>query len=786
MSSVIVWDSSPEARALTPPVQSGATIYSNVGGIDAMLQATGVDPQSRTLAGGYRAYRTVAQATWSRYGQEGVTQNHLAGRRSLNCLWVTGTSSATRYSNTVYQEIVDGVYDAALVTLMASRPIGTTRRPTDGGGNYQFYDAFLHEADLGSWDAHPSGSGTTPDKALYRSAIVHILDVVTQWCVDNGVLPSEYAAGGLVTGYTADRPTFNDWDWWRGIADVLSPAQMQYVIWLADTYFQFEDNGAGGFRPEPFRTKAEAQVARIAGAGITRFGFGETALGWDTRANPDVLVGDDVQAATWVRNDVRSAIKAGVLEMVGFFHDPAGPASKYGSYSGADRTASRTALARLAYEVNRGGVVMPNPSNRWDGVPVWGVYLTAPGDTPQPGVIDLKMTNRVARTDGRIVYPGGAVRTVTIGDTTQQDTTVRNAVRTAWRAQDEAAAGEAFDGLAWDTWWDDVIVPAAIFTSFPALDDPDVVLDPANRVRVKERLTAPTGREYDIQPLIAHLDLPIPGVNLGLVEVPPGSPTVVSPVYAKGIAGGVAPLDSDGKIPVEYIPDGIGLDEAALGTYLDTGQYVTAPELPTALPPTDGSVTAAKMASGLVAMTSAERTKLTALPSDAQSAADVAAAVASREPTITTLETTRGGTGLTSFTSGRFLTASSSSALATTKTAPTGIVVGTTDAQTLTNKVLSGADNTFSAIPQSAVTDLATTLGAKAPLAATPPVIYSTALNTWPTRSSALTALGLTGYSGRVVWHHLASHGTFAAGVSPTMPSTATANDTTEWTEVPA
>ena len=46
----------------------------------------------------------------------------------------------------------------------------------------------------------------------------------------------------------------------------------------------------------------------------------------------------------------------------------------------------------------------------------------------------------------------------------------------------------------------------------------------------------------------------------------------------------------------------------------------------------------------------------------------------------------------------------------------TGSVVGTSDTQTLTNKSMSGSDNTFSNIPQSAVTGLVGDLAAKAPI----------------------------------------------------------------------
>lgn len=51
------------------------------------------------------------------------------------------------------------------------------------------------------------------------------------------------------------------------------------------------------------------------------------------------------------------------------------------------------------------------------------------------------------------------------------------------------------------------------------------------------------------------------------------------------------------------------------------------------------------------------------------------------------LDVLRGGTGVATLTAGRFLIGNGTSAVDLTKVAPTGVVVGTTDAQTLTNKI---------------------------------------------------------------------------------------------------
>lgn len=284
---------------------------------------------------------------------------------------------------------------------------------------------------------------------------------------------------------------------------------------------------------------------------------------------------------------------------------------------------------------------MANPSTRWDSVPIFAFYFSGDDVTPSAGYVEFSVTQRITRADGRVIYPEGAKVRRTIGDH-EADPGVRDAVRAAWRAADEAALGAAFVGADWDAWWA-VMLTGSVFVSFPASDDPDIV-QTGYQVKVKESLTSGSGREYYVAPVLAQLDLIPPGINLGLIEVPPGSPIVPAPVFAKGLAYGVAPLDGDALIPLEFLPAGTGggggipaggitdADVAAtaaiaaskiagLAGVATSGAYgdLTGVAITNAAVAANAAISLDKTAdaSDRKAMTAAERTKLTATPAAA-------------------------------------------------------------------------------------------------------------------------------------------------------------------------
>lgn len=212
---------------------------------------------------------------------------------------------------------------------------------------------------------------------------------------------------------------------------------------------------------------------------------------------------------------------------------------------------------------------MTNPTSGLDNVPVYGFFFVDE-QTPDSGDVFLEVTQRLTRVDGRRIYAEGATTKRTIGDA-DTDAATRDAVRAAWRAADQAAQGTSFDGGAWDAWWA-VQLNGAVFASFPAMDDPDIVHDPANpyQVKVTEILKSGGGRTYSIQVQLSDLSKTPPGVNLGLVAVPPNSAYNPAPIYQKGVIGGVAALDTDGDVL-----NAAGHKVGSLSTTLTAIEHVT-------------------------------------------------------------------------------------------------------------------------------------------------------------------------------------------------------------------
>lgn len=180
----------------------------------------------------------------------------------------------------------------------------------------------------------------------------------------------------------------------------------------------------------------------------------------------------------------------------------------------------------------------------------------------------------------------------------------------------------------------DKIIPAGVFAqgmlnvtpgspSFdlevPCNDDPDnspngwkpVILITFSQTGIAPEtyeIPTPTGVEINLR-------------NVVLSETIPDSVEIL----IRDIPGGLATLDAAGKLKTEQVPDGIGGGVESWAEVTATTDYPASglvlgddARLTNQRTPTDGSVTAAKVASGLHLLTTAERTQVLAAQSAAQ------------------------------------------------------------------------------------------------------------------------------------------------------------------------
>ncbi len=110
-----------------------------------------------------------------------------------------------------------------------------------------------------------------------------------------------------------------------------------------------------------------------------------------------------------------------------------------------------------------------------------------------------------------------------------------------------------------------------------------------------------------------------------------------------------------------------------------------------------------------------------------------------------TLGVAKGGTGAVTHTSGNFLVGAGTSAVTSAKVAPAGVVVGTTDTQTLTNKTMTATTNDVAAKSLHSATTVVDVAAATAPTVGQVLTATSATAATWQTASAgALTTVEIT------------------------------------------
>lgn len=143
---------------------------------------------------------------------------------------------------------------------------------------------------------------------------------------------------------------------------------------------------------------------------------------------------------------------------------------------------------------------MSNPTSDWDKVPISACYRLIGGGYDS-GTVSFTLSQRITTADGSGLYARGQKITVSVSDS---------------------------DG--------------SLSLNFPASDDPDVSPN-GWTIKVEENLKSKGGQVYYITPTLAA-----GSVNLNTVVVPDDAPSAPPPVYARGQAGGLAGLDSDGDV----------------------------------------------------------------------------------------------------------------------------------------------------------------------------------------------------------------------------------------------
>lgn len=349
---LIVYDGS-DVRNLGLP---GLT--ANISGPDQRLRTLGNANSPRN--GGDRQYG-FANTKWAENGSAWHRTHEAFFRRSLRNLWWGGANTAQRYNISAYAAMARGDYDARFRALVQSLPIGTSgpgpKRPPINQRWHEFRFPVMHEPDIYTNMSLPEHR-TDPAAVMdaYKAGIHRVLRVMIEAAVDKGAHPAEFAAGGLLAG--SDREAKPNWRWWQGMPKDLKASKFVGHFW--DEYFAF--NSAG--QPQSFRARVNNRVEEFRAEGgwaMLRPILGETAIGYQSAGNPDVMTGHWRGQIAWL-SEIEEWITNGVGEGVALFHAPTGAASYAGSFFTPGRV---PAAEQLAYAMNRINIKNAPPLDPW-------------------------------------------------------------------------------------------------------------------------------------------------------------------------------------------------------------------------------------------------------------------------------------------------------------------------------------------------------------------------------------------------------------------------------------
>lgn len=298
--------------------------------------------------GGFRHYQNLSTLYYDDLQTKTVESS--AGKVSLQCIWPEGWNTEARYNNGAARNGALGRHTSALISALETYPIGRKRVV---GKPVRLRLALLHEADNKDYNKVLPDGQRALEPAAYVAYVQHLVRVGVDWALSNDVTPDEFAIGGLLTAVGMEN---GEWPWYEGFEKWV--LESGFPMGFYDKYFKaiLYDEGTHThttpvtgtdnqlYVHEPVIRVLEKYHRLFEANGIFRFALAETAFGWDTRANPDILVARQTHHLRWLKELQDYHLARRGFEIVAPFHKELGPMSMHGAVTipGREEVARQT------------------------------------------------------------------------------------------------------------------------------------------------------------------------------------------------------------------------------------------------------------------------------------------------------------------------------------------------------------------------------------------------------------------------------------------------------------